>query len=165
MVCLVGLCCRIRGLRFHEVAASTEWPWQPCHRLFQAISPASKRVRLTLHVSAPWPLIPQVQAGVDAPLPIDLRLAGLVEAWAAGCEWGEVMADCSLDDGDIVRLLTRTADLLRQVRSSCVHDNRHVPAPAFLPLAGWPWLAALTLPAEYSTPGADCPQAVACPQL
>ena len=41
--------------------------------------------------------------------------AGVVEAWAAGCSWGEVMADCNLDDGDMARLLTRTLDLLKQV--------------------------------------------------
>jgi superfamily II RNA helicase len=46
---------------------------------------------------------------------VDLRLAGLVEAWAAGCSWEEIMQDCSLDDGDIARLLTRTLDMLRQV--------------------------------------------------
>lgn len=49
---------------------------------------------------------------------MDLRLAGLVEAWASGCSWEEVMRDCSLDDGDVARLLTRTTDLLRQVSVS-----------------------------------------------
>eukprot|EP00887_Chlorella_sp_A99_P006095 scaffold22.g6095.t1 len=57
----------------------------------------------------------QVRAGVDAPLPIDLRLAGLVEAWAAGCEWREVMADCSLDDGDVA---THCQHLLPSLRSA-----------------------------------------------
>lgn len=52
---------------------------------------------------------------MNAPLSVDLRLAGLVEAWASGCSWEEVMKDCSLDDGDVARLLTRTVDLLRQV--------------------------------------------------
>lgn len=48
--------------------------------------------------------------------------AGLVEAWAAGASWQEVMADTSLDDGDMARLLARTADMLKQVRgpSTCV---------------------------------------------
>lgn len=62
----------------------------------------------------------QVAAGVEAPLPIDLRLAGIVEAWASGAEWSAVMADCSLDDGDAVRLLGRTVDLLRQA-AHCPH--------------------------------------------
>lgn len=41
-------------------------------------------------------------------------LAGIVEAWASGSTWSQVMADCSLDDGDVVRLLSRTTDLCRQ---------------------------------------------------
>jgi len=61
------------------------------------------------------------------PLQVDLRLAGLVEAWASGCSWDEVMAGVrgggeggggggyGLDDGDVARLLARTSDLLRQV--------------------------------------------------
>ena len=40
--------------------------------------------------------------------------AGIVEAWAAGSTWAQVMADCNLDDGDVARLLSRTVDLLRQ---------------------------------------------------
>jgi superfamily II RNA helicase len=41
--------------------------------------------------------------------------AGLVEAWAGGATWAEVMQDTSLDDGDMARLLARTADMLKQV--------------------------------------------------
>jgi hypothetical protein len=33
----------------------------------------------------------QAARGVDCPIPVDLRLAGLVEAWAAGCSWEEIM--------------------------------------------------------------------------
>lgn len=40
--------------------------------------------------------------------------AGVVEAWASGATWDQVMADCSLDGGDIARLLSRTMDILRQ---------------------------------------------------
>ncbi len=32
----------------------------------------------------------QVRHNIDAPT-VDLRLAGLVEAWAAGCTWEQVM--------------------------------------------------------------------------
>lgn len=49
-------------------------------------------------------------------------LSGLVEAWAGGVSWADVMADTSLDDGDMARLLARTADMLKQVRpaAACV---------------------------------------------
>lgn len=39
--------------------------------------------------------------------------AGVIEAWAAGSSWVDIMKDSSLDDGDIARLLSRTMDLLR----------------------------------------------------
>jgi superfamily II RNA helicase len=43
-----------------------------------------------------------------------LCMAGVVESWAAGNSWAQVIKDCSLDDGDVARLLSRTADLLKQ---------------------------------------------------
>eukprot|EP00200_Dunaliella_tertiolecta_P005053 CAMPEP_0202359206 /NCGR_PEP_ID=MMETSP1126-20121109/12588_1 /ASSEMBLY_ACC=CAM_ASM_000457 /TAXON_ID=3047 /ORGANISM="Dunaliella tertiolecta, Strain CCMP1320" /LENGTH=1135 /DNA_ID=CAMNT_0048952565 /DNA_START=212 /DNA_END=3620 /DNA_ORIENTATION=- len=46
---------------------------------------------------------------------LDLRFAGIVEAWAAGATWAQIMADSSLDDGDVARLLVRTIDLLKQM--------------------------------------------------
>lgn len=46
---------------------------------------------------------------------VDLRLSGLVEAWAQGVAWRDMMADCELEDGDVARLLFRTVDMLRQV--------------------------------------------------
>lgn len=57
----------------------------------------------------------QYGAGVEASLAVDLRLSGLVEAWVGGGSWEQVTKDCSLDQGDTARLLSRTADLLRQV--------------------------------------------------
>ena len=33
--------------------------------------------------------------------------AGVVEAWAGGSTWDQIIMDCSLDDGDIARLLNR----------------------------------------------------------
>lgn len=52
---------------------------------------------------------------VTCSLQVDLRFSGLVEAWAAGAGWFEVCRDTSLDEGDLARLLGRTADLLRQI--------------------------------------------------
>lgn len=62
----------------------------------------------------------QIRAGLDVPLGVDLRLAGVVEAWASGVGWAEVTADCGLDDGDVARLLMRTVDTLRQA-AFCEH--------------------------------------------
>lgn len=52
---------------------------------------------------------------------VDLRFAGIVEAWAAGASWSQIMEDSTLDDGDVARLLIRTADLLKQVGSATTH--------------------------------------------
>jgi superfamily II RNA helicase len=40
---------------------------------------------------------------------------GLVHAWASGTSWVDVIANTSLDEGDVVRILRRTVDLLAQV--------------------------------------------------
>jgi superfamily II RNA helicase len=39
----------------------------------------------------------------------------LVEQWALGLTWDELCRQTSLDEGDLVRLLRRTIDLLWQV--------------------------------------------------
>ena len=43
-------------------------------------------------------------------------MAGVVEAWASGLDWGQAVADCTLDAGDVARLMQRVVDLLRQAR-------------------------------------------------
>jgi superfamily II RNA helicase len=54
-----------------------------------------------------------------------LLLPGLVEAWAGGASWQEIMQDTSIDDGDMARLLARTADMLKQVRASNMQKQQH----------------------------------------
>ena len=57
----------------------------------------------------------QAAAGVDSPLALDLRLAGVVEAWASSAEWKQAAGDAAgMDAGDVARLMQRTVDLLRQ---------------------------------------------------
>ena len=40
---------------------------------------------------------------------------GLVEAWARGVAWNDLIANTSLDEGDVVRIMRRTIDQLAQV--------------------------------------------------
>ena len=40
---------------------------------------------------------------------------GLVEAWAKGSTWTALISNTSLDEGDVVRILRRTNDLLSQI--------------------------------------------------
>ena len=94
-------------------AATPLGPSAPVVRVLEALEPARQRLF-------------DLQAGCgllkwNEPLAVDLRLAGLVEAWASGCSWDEAAAGVrgdgglGLDDGDVARLLARTSDLLRQV--------------------------------------------------
>ncbi|OIW10527.1 hypothetical protein TanjilG_15899 [Lupinus angustifolius] len=46
---------------------------------------------------------------------LDSQFCGMVEAWASGLTWREMMMDCAMDDGDLARLLRRTIDLLAQI--------------------------------------------------
>ncbi|KAJ8439476.1 hypothetical protein Cgig2_006993 [Carnegiea gigantea] len=46
---------------------------------------------------------------------LDSQFSGMVEAWASGLTWREVMMDCAMDEGDLARLLRRTIDLLAQI--------------------------------------------------
>ena len=57
----------------------------------------------------------QMERGVDFSVGIEPGSVGLVEAWAEGTSWPQLMAGTSLDAGDIFRLLKRTVELLRQV--------------------------------------------------
>lgn len=57
----------------------------------------------------------QAKHNVEISCDLDLQFAGMVEAWASGLTWREIMMDCGLDDGDLARLLRRTIDLLAQI--------------------------------------------------
>ncbi|GAB2297281.1 DExH-box ATP-dependent RNA helicase DExH15 chloroplastic [Dionaea muscipula] len=59
----------------------------------------------------------QLQEKHDVKIPccLDSQFSGMVEAWASGLTWREIMMDCAMDEGDLVRLLRRTIDLLAQI--------------------------------------------------
>lgn len=57
----------------------------------------------------------QERASVVVPVWWEPELTGLVHAWARGASWNDVIANTSLDEGDVVRILRRTVDLLAQV--------------------------------------------------
>ncbi len=57
----------------------------------------------------------QERSGVVVPAWWEPELMGLVEAWAKGTDWADLIANTSLDEGDVVRIMRRTVDLLSQV--------------------------------------------------
>ena len=52
---------------------------------------------------------------VALPIWLEYDLIALVENWALGTEWEQLLENTSLDEGDVVRILRRTLDLLSQV--------------------------------------------------
>lgn len=57
----------------------------------------------------------QDRYGVKISCGLDSQFCGMVEAWASGLTWREIMMDCAMDEGDLARLLRRTIDLLAQI--------------------------------------------------
>jgi Superfamily II RNA helicase len=57
----------------------------------------------------------QRRHNIDIPINLGFEFVGLVEQWALGMEWRDLVRQTSLDEGDIVRLCRRVLDLLSQV--------------------------------------------------
>jgi superfamily II RNA helicase len=57
----------------------------------------------------------QERRGLVIPIWWEPELTGLVHAWAEGASWSELIASTSLDEGDVVRVMRRTVDLLAQL--------------------------------------------------
>ncbi|MEB3244901.1 MAG: DEAD/DEAH box helicase [Vampirovibrionales bacterium] len=57
----------------------------------------------------------QADFGIETPVIFSVQACGLVESWAQGLDWAELMAFGALAEGDTVRLVRRTADVLRQL--------------------------------------------------
>ncbi len=57
----------------------------------------------------------QERCQIDIPICWSPELMGLVEAWGHGVSWSELIANTSLDEGDVVRIIRRTIDLLSQI--------------------------------------------------
>ncbi|TAF05766.1 MAG: RNA helicase [Nostocales cyanobacterium] len=57
----------------------------------------------------------QRRQNVAMPIWLEFELIAIVEQWALGMEWVELCANTTLDEGDVVRLLRRTLDLLSQI--------------------------------------------------
>ena len=57
----------------------------------------------------------QEQYEILTPIYLNSELMGIVEAWARGTNWRDLISNTSLDEGDVVRILRRTMDLLSQI--------------------------------------------------
>ena len=54
-------------------------------------------------------------AGVEPAEEINLSAAAAAERWAGGMEWDLLVKRTKAEEGDLVRLLSRTGEALRQV--------------------------------------------------
>ena len=57
----------------------------------------------------------QRRHGVSLPVWREYELVGLCEQWALGMDWNDLCESVSLAEGDIVRMLRRTVDVLSQI--------------------------------------------------
>jgi superfamily II RNA helicase len=57
----------------------------------------------------------QRRYNVTLPIWLEFELIALVEQWALGTPWTELCDNTTLDEGDVVRILRRTLDLLSQI--------------------------------------------------
>lgn len=85
------------------------------------------RFNLSEEVDAAWTKLQKIRRsvlkvqyrhGVALPVGLENRfinIISLVEQWALGVEWAELCENTSLDEGDVVRILRRTLDLLSQI--------------------------------------------------
>ena len=53
---------------------------------------------------------------IDIPIFLEKDLTGIASQWAQGRKWKEIIFNTSLDEGDVVRLMRRTIDLLSQIQ-------------------------------------------------
>ncbi len=80
-----------------------------------SISPAVQEALTALRPIRRQLIQSQYREGTAIPVWLETELIGIVEQWALDTPWTDLCASISLDEGDIVRLLRRTVDLLSQI--------------------------------------------------
>ncbi|CAI5995140.1 unnamed protein product [Closterium sp. NIES-64] len=108
---IAGCCAALvsEGMRMRTGdGSSPSFPYEPSWEVQEWVYEAEER--------RDWLMQLQLAANVAIPADLDAQFAGVVEAWAQGVTWRQLITDCAgLDEGDIARLLRRTIDLLSQI--------------------------------------------------
>ncbi|KAL9226282.1 hypothetical protein vseg_002113 [Gypsophila vaccaria] len=89
-------------------------PWKNNSYIYEPSSTVVKIIN-SLEEQKNYLLKLQEKHEVAIPCCLDTQFSGMVEAWASGLTWREIMMDCAMDEGDLARLLRRTIDLLSQI--------------------------------------------------
>jgi len=58
----------------------------------------------------------QLNHFIDFPIYLEKDLTGIISQWARGKKWREIIFNTSLDEGDVVRIIRRTIDVLSQIQ-------------------------------------------------
>ena len=53
---------------------------------------------------------------IDTPVLLDTDLIGIISEWARGRKWKDLIFNTSLDEGDVVRIIRRSIDVLSQIQ-------------------------------------------------
>ena len=80
-----------------------------------SIAPTSKQA-----INQIRPLMKQVgklqtKHHIETQMNLNPVASGLVEAWVQGAKWSQLLQGSNIDEGDLVRIIRRTADILRQL--------------------------------------------------
>ena len=58
----------------------------------------------------------QNKFSINTPIFLETELTGIISEWARGKKWKELIFNTSLDEGDVVRILRRSMDVLSQIQ-------------------------------------------------
>ena len=61
---------------------------------------------------------------IDFPIHFEKELTGIISEWAKGKKWRDIVFNTSLDEGDIVRIMRRTIDILSQIKYCLGASNK-----------------------------------------
>ncbi len=53
---------------------------------------------------------------IEIPIYLEIELTGIISEWARGKKWKDLVFNTSLDEGDVVRIIRRSIDVLSQVQ-------------------------------------------------
>ncbi|XP_058192938.1 DExH-box ATP-dependent RNA helicase DExH15 chloroplastic [Rhododendron vialii] len=117
---------------------NNSYMYEPSNTVIQVINFLDEQRSFLLHL--------QEKHNATKSCCLDSQFSGIVEAWASGLTWREIMMDCAMDEGDLSRLLRRTMDLLAQIpklpdidpllKSNAVTTSNIMDRPPISELAG-----------------------------
>ena len=70
---------------------------------------------------------------IEIPIYLETELTGIISEWARGKKWKDLVFNTSLDEGDVVRIIRRSIDVLSQVQY-CIGVSKKLKSKAKLAL-------------------------------